>query len=162
MQSHPGKQSDDESISRSDRRREVQDVSNLPATAGWERVGVIAPTHFCRRVFDRRRSIGGLERIRRVTSWEEQFGYSGYISEGLLLQRDQRHPTVYQVPKLQIQFPQNRLKLRVRFPAEREINADQAIQLGRVGDHRLGYHHARRTYTIAAFDFIHHIFGDDF
>ena len=32
----------------------------------------------------------------------------------------------------------------------------------RVCDHRLGYQHARRTHTIAAFNFLHHIFADDF
>jgi hypothetical protein len=32
---------------------------------------------------------------------------------------------------------------------------------GRVRD-RLGYQHARRTHTIAAFNFLHHIFADDF
>ena len=37
-----------------------------------------------------------------------------------------------------------------------------AMQLGRVRDHRLGYQHTRRTHTIAAFNFLHHIFADDF
>ena len=31
-----------------------------------------------------------------------------------------------------------------------------------VCDHRLGYQHARRTHTIAAFNFLHHIFANDF
>jgi len=31
-----------------------------------------------------------------------------------------------------------------------------------VCDHRLGYQHARRTRTIAAFNFLHHVFADDF
>src|SRR4029450_268445 len=35
-------------------------------------------------------------------------------------------------------------------------------QLGRVCDYRLGYQHARRTHTIAAFNFLHRIFADDF
>ena len=39
--------------------------------------------------------------------------------------------------------------------------ADQAIQLGRVPDHRLGDQHAWRTDTIAAFNFLHHIFVDE-
>jgi len=30
-----------------------------------------------------------------------------------------------------------------------------------VCDHRLGYQHARRTHTFAAFNFLHHIFADD-
>jgi hypothetical protein len=30
-----------------------------------------------------------------------------------------------------------------------------------VCDHCLGYHHARRTYTIAAFNILHYIFADD-
>ena len=30
-----------------------------------------------------------------------------------------------------------------------------------VCDHRLGYQHTRRTHTIAAFNFLHHIFADD-
>ena len=29
-------------------------------------------------------------------------------------------------------------------------------------DHRLGYQHARRTHTVAAFNFLHHIFAGDF
>ena len=36
------------------------------------------------------------------------------------------------------------------------------MQLGRVRDHRLGYQDAGRTDTIAAFNFLHHIFADDF
>jgi hypothetical protein len=40
--------------------------------------------------------------------------------------------------------------------------SDQAMQLGRVRDHRLGYQRARRTHAIAAFNFLHHIFADDF
>ncbi len=31
-----------------------------------------------------------------------------------------------------------------------------------VCDHRLGYQHARRTHTVAAFNFLHRIFTDDF
>ena len=31
-----------------------------------------------------------------------------------------------------------------------------------VCDHRLGYQHTRRTHTIAAFNFLHRIFADDF
>jgi transposase len=33
---------------------------------------------------------------------------------------------------------------------------------GSVCDHRLGYQHARPTDIIAAFNFLHHIFADDF
>ena len=47
-------------------------------------------------------------------------------------------------------------------PCGAEIYADPAMQLGRVRDHRLGYQHAWRTHTITAFNFLHHIFADDF
>ena len=36
------------------------------------------------------------------------------------------------------------------------------MQPGRVRDPRLGYQHARWTHTIAAFNFLRHIFADDF
>ena len=38
----------------------------------------------------------------------------------------------------------------------------KAVIAASVCDHRLGYQHARRTHTIAAFNFLHHIFADDF
>jgi hypothetical protein len=45
---------------------------------------------------------------------------------------------------------------------EQEMYADQAMQLGRVRDRRLGYQHARWTHTIAAFNFLHHVLGNNF
>jgi hypothetical protein len=41
------------------------------------------------------------------------------------------------------------------------IDLSRAIAAS-VCDHRLGYQHARRTHTIAAFNFLHNIFADDF
>ena len=40
--------------------------------------------------------------------------------------------------------------------------ADQAMQPGRVRDHRLRYQHARSTHTIAASQFLRHILGNNF
>ena len=36
------------------------------------------------------------------------------------------------------------------------------MQLGDVRDHRLGYQRARRTHSIATFNFLHHVLGDNF
>jgi hypothetical protein len=41
------------------------------------------------------------------------------------------------------------------------IDLSRAIAAS-VCDHRLGYQNARRTHTIAAFNFLHHIFADGF
>ena len=41
-------------------------------------------------------------------------------------------------------------------------NETLTIVAMRVRDYRLGYQHARRTHIIAAFNFLHHIFANDF
>ena len=38
----------------------------------------------------------------------------------------------------------------------------KAVIAASVCDHRLGYQHTRRTHTIAAFNFLHHVFANDF
>ena len=40
--------------------------------------------------------------------------------------------------------------------------AQNIVGAVQTSDHRLGYQHARRTHTIAAFNFLHHIFANDF
>jgi hypothetical protein len=44
----------------------------------------------------------------------------------------------------------------------RSLGIDLLWTAASVCDHRLGYQHARRTDIIAAFNFLHHIFADDF
>jgi len=51
---------------------------------------------------------------------------------------------------------------RLMKPSGAETFADQAMQLGRVRDHRLRYQHARWTHTITAFNFLHHVLGNNF
>jgi hypothetical protein len=46
---------------------------------------------------------------------------------------------------------------------DRSLGIDLSrVTAASVCDHRLGYQHARWTHTIAAFNFLHHIFADDF
>ena len=46
---------------------------------------------------------------------------------------------------------------------DRSLGIDLSrVTAASVCDHRLGYQHARRTDTVGAFNFLHHIFADDF
>ena len=46
---------------------------------------------------------------------------------------------------------------------DRSLGIDLSrVTAASVCDHRLGYQHTRRTHTIAVFNFLHHIFADDF
>jgi hypothetical protein len=40
--------------------------------------------------------------------------------------------------------------------------AQNTVGAAQISDHRLGYQDAGRTHAIAAFNFLHHIFADDF
>ena len=63
-------------------------------------------------------------------------------------------------------MPQNLKEHHTKAFAEHHEHAAKhhrkAVIAASVRDHRLGYQHARWTHTIAAFNFLHRIFADDF